>query len=141
MQKKCVARRGRFQPPAYAGQPDHSWCISHPSRGGIPCCADLPTSQSRKAGRRRESDDGRPPVALVKTGASAQEGRETPTIPHPTNPIIQSLVSFTLPKQIIIKNPNKSAYFTPKTNLVARCTSYVNKMCLLRRTQTKAGRS
>jgi hypothetical protein len=38
-------------------------------------------------------------------------------------------LSFTLAKQKIFENPNKSADFALKTNLVARCKSYVNEMC------------
>jgi hypothetical protein len=29
----------------------------------------------------------------------------------------------------IFKNANKTAHFAPKTNLVARCACYINKMC------------
>jgi hypothetical protein len=28
------------------------------------------------------------------------------------------------------KLPNKTTHFGPKTNLVARCASYINKMCI-----------
>jgi hypothetical protein len=49
-------------------------------------------------------------------------------------------ISFTPVQQKTLKNPNKTALFYPKTNLVHTCKTYINKMCMPRRSSAKAGR-
>ena len=83
--------------------------------------------QSRdREGAIRSSQRMRLVITLADTRGSVAVNNSVNSV-HPVKP------SFTPVQQKTLKNPNKTALFVPKTNLVHTCKTYANKMCSPRR--------
>ncbi len=90
---------------------------SHPSRGD---CALSPVN----AGGAATAATGFLPLFCT-------DPRHLPGNPFSTlADVTRNSISLRFGLTKILKNTNKTAHFAPKTNLVARCVCYINKMCM-----------